>query len=250
MTPQPEKDALKKDRKILVVDDDPAVLQIITRQLQTNGYATVLASSADEAEAILNEQDVPIVICDKTMPNRSGLDLCRSLRQNPKTKGVYFIMITALGTQDEKVRALSEGVDDYLSKSLKPTELLARVQVGFRILDLQEQIVSLERAAAAMAVVTTLAHEINNPLTGLLGFLELSQQRLNRSGLREEDIEKVRKMLERVHEQGKRIESVVRKLMDLRQYPTKTYLNGIEMIDLATIVQPESKTQSDYPMSS
>jgi len=158
-----EKSASQKNRKILVVDDDNAVLQVISRQLQSKGYETVPASSADEAEAILNGQLIPIVICDKTMPNRDGLDLCRSLRQNPKTKGIYFIMITAWGTPDEKVRALNEGVDDYLPKSPKPNELLARVRVAHRILDLQEQIVELERAAAAMAVVTTLAHEINNP---------------------------------------------------------------------------------------
>lgn len=243
MTSESQKNVQKKERKILVVDDDPGVLQAISRQLQANGYETVLANSADEAEAILNKYDLPIVICDKTMPHRSGLDLCRSLRQNPKTKGVYFIMITAWGTQDEKVRALSEGVDDYLSKSLKPSELLARVQVGFRILELQEQIVNLERAAAAMAVVATLAHEINNPLTGLLGFLELALQKLNRESLREDDVEKVKKMLERVHEQGKRIEDVVKRLMSLRQYSTKTYLDGIEMVDLTKETTPESETK-------
>jgi signal transduction histidine kinase len=152
-------------------------------------------------------------------------------------------MITALGTPDEKVRALNEGVDDYLSKSPKPNELLARLKVAHRILDLQEQIVELERAAAAMAVVTTLAHEINNPLTGLLGFLELSQQRLNRTPLNEENLEKIKKMLERVHEQGKRIEAVVKKLMELRQYSTKTYLNNIEMIDLSVQMLKESQAE-------
>jgi CheY-like chemotaxis protein len=242
---QAEKNTPQKSRKILVVDDDAAVLQVISRQLQSHGYETVLASSADEAEAILNEQLIPIVISDKTMPKRSGLDLCRSLRQNPKTKGVYFIMITALGTPDEKVRALNEGVDDYLPKSPKPNELLARVRVAHRILDLQEQIVELERAAAAMAVVTTMAHEINNPLTGLLGFLELSQQRLNRAPLNEENLEKIKKMLERVHEQGKRIETVVKKLMELRQYSTKTYLNNIEMIDLSTQMLKESQAEKN-----
>ena len=240
-----EKSASQKNRKILVVDDDNAVLQVISRQLQSKGYETVPASSADEAEAILNGQLIPIVICDKTMPNRDGLDLCRSLRQNPKTKGIYFIMITALGTPDEKVRALNEGVDDYLPKSPKPNELLARVRVAHRILDLQEQIVELERAAAAMAVVTTMAHEINNPLTGLLGFLELSQQRLNRAPLNEENLEKIKKMLERVHEQGKRIETVVKKLVELRQYSTKTYFNNIEMIDLSTQMLKESQAEKN-----
>jgi DNA-binding response OmpR family regulator len=240
---QAEKTMLQKSRKILVVEDDAAMLQVINGQLQSHGYETVLASSADEAEAILNEQLIPIVICDKNMPRRSGLDLCRSLRQNPKTRGVYFIMITALGTPDEKVRALNEGVDDYLSKSPKPNELLARLKVAHRILDLQEQIVELERAAAAMAVVNTLAHEINNPLTGLLGFLELAQQRLNRTPLNEENLEKIKKMLERVHEQGKRIEAVVKKLMELRQYSTKTYLNNIEMIDLSVQMLKESQAE-------
>ncbi|MCS7013919.1 MAG: response regulator [Chloroherpetonaceae bacterium] len=222
----------RKERTVLLVDDDIAVLQVTSRQLQRSGCRVVTASSADEAERILEAQDIPIVVCDKAMPGRDGLDLCRSLRQNPKTKGIYFIMITALGKPMEKVRALMEGVDDYIHKSFEPSELLARIQVAQRILDLQEQILQLERLNASIAMVTTLAHEINNPLTGLLGFLELAKVRITKKPLQEDDIEKIKRMLERVYEQGKRIEMVVRKLMNLKEYSTKTYLEGVEMVDI------------------
>lgn len=237
----------KKDRTILLVDDDVAVLQVTARQLQRHGCQVITAGSADEAEKILQQQDIPIVICDKAMPGRDGLDLCRSLRQNPKTKGVYFIMITALGKPTEKVRALMEGVDDYIHKSFEPSELLARIQVAQRILDLQEQVLQLERLNASMAVVTTLAHEINNPLTGLLGFLELAKIRIAKQPLQAEDIEKIKRMLERVYEQGKRIETVVRKLMSLKEYATKTYLEGVEMIDLDRTKLPAETSPQEKP---
>jgi CheY-like chemotaxis protein len=222
----------EKQRKVLLVDDDDAILRATSHQLTLNGYEVVTAMNAEEAEQIITEDGIEIVICDFAMPGANGLELCRRLRSRPETRSVYFIMFTGYGKNDEKIYALKEGVDDYITKSFDPAELIARVHVAQRIVELQHQVVRLERGQAYTELITTLAHEINNPLTGLLGFLELAKIKLKRLPVSESEIEKVVQMLERTHEQGKRIGTVVEKLMGMKDYKTKTYLETVRLIDL------------------
>ncbi len=224
----------EKPQKVLLVDDDDAILRATSHQLTLNGYDVVTAMDAEEAEQVILEDGIEIVICDFAMPGLNGLEFCQKLRNRPETRSIYFIMFTGYGKNDEKIQALKSGVDDYITKSFDPAELVARVHVAQRIVELQRQVVRLERMQTYSELITTLAHEINNPLTGLLGFLELAKIKLKRVPLSEADVEKIVQMLERTHEQGKRIGVVVERLLNLKDYKTKTYLETVRMIDIDT----------------
>lgn len=114
--------------KILVVDDDIDSLKLIGLMLQRNGYEVSAASAGNQAlsKAALEHPD--LVILDVMMPDMSGLEVCRRLRQAPETKQIPIIMFTAKTLIDDKVAGFEAGADDYLTKPTHPAELASRVK--------------------------------------------------------------------------------------------------------------------------
>jgi DNA-binding response OmpR family regulator len=115
--------------KILMVDDDAALVKIVTFLLKDEGYDVVTASSGTEALQILNQQWVDMVILDVMLPRLDGFEICRRVRE---TNRVPIIMMSARGSTVDRVRGLLEGADDYLAKPFEPAELLARIKALFR----------------------------------------------------------------------------------------------------------------------
>lgn len=114
---------------ILMVDDDPALVKIVTFLLKEEGYDVISVSSGAEALHVLNQQWVDMVILDVMLPRVDGFEICRRVRE---TNRVPIIMMSARGSTVDRVRGLLEGADDYLSKPFEPAELLARINALFR----------------------------------------------------------------------------------------------------------------------
>lgn len=237
----PEK-ALSKKPQVLVVDDDMHLVRIVQRYLAAAGIETLIAAHPAEARTVLAHEPIPIVICDWNMPEEDGISFCRSLRGDMRTQSIYFIMLTANEAQDKKITALREGADDYIIKPFDSGELLARVNTGIRITTLQSEVAQLQHTRALGELAATMGHEINNPLTGLLGFIELAKGKLRKSPLSEEDLTKTLVMLDRCEEQGRRIAEVVSKLRTLKNPKLKTYSDTIRIIDIASL---ETPTETD-----
>ncbi|MCS6988996.1 MAG: response regulator [Chloroherpetonaceae bacterium] len=218
--------------KILIVDDDVSSLKATQYQLSGKGIRARTATSVDMAEALIGEEMPDIIICDWTMPDRDGIDFVKSLRQNPLTRGIYFIMLTGRSGTDDKITALIEGVDDYLEKPVKVAELEARIIVAKRIIKLQRQLVQSQKMQTYAEMAAAVSHEINNPLTGLLGYIELAKKRVQQTSLPESDKSRIQQMLDRSYEQGKRIGEIVKKLVSIKDYRVKTYSAGIQMVDI------------------
>jgi DNA-binding response OmpR family regulator len=115
--------------KILMVDDDPSLVKIITFFLKDEGYDVISASTGVEALQILQQQWVDMVILDIMLPRLDGFEVCRRVRE---TNRVPIIMLSARGSTEDRVKGLLEGADDYLPKPCEPAELLARVKALFR----------------------------------------------------------------------------------------------------------------------
>ncbi|ACF14043.1 response regulator receiver protein [Chloroherpeton thalassium ATCC 35110] len=233
MTPTHEQKQSIERRTILVVDDNQAVLKLVSHQLLLEGFHVAEAESVKEAKKIVDELSPSVIICDWMMPGEDGLSFCRYLRENPKTSGVYFIMLTAQGLHEQKIFALNSGVDDYIIKPFENQEMRARANIADRICTLQERIAVLERTQALNQMSNTVAHEINNPLTGLTGFLQLTKARLERkSTLTQEEISKTLAAINRCLEQAQRIREVVKKLSNRNDHKVKSYGNTIQMLDI------------------
>src|SRR4051812_20424651 len=115
--------------KILMVDDDPSLVKIISFLLKDEGYDVVTAGTGPEALQILGQQWVDMVILDIMLPRIDGFEICRRVRE---TNRVPIIMVSARGSTEDRVRGLLDGADDYLPKPFEPAELLARVKALFR----------------------------------------------------------------------------------------------------------------------
>jgi two-component system OmpR family response regulator len=112
--------------RILVVDDDADIREMIGQQLDQAGFVVTSAASLSEVRSILSQQAVDLIVLDLNLPDGDGIDLARELRASGRTEAV--IMLTARGAPIDRVLGLELGADDYLTKPFEPRELLARIR--------------------------------------------------------------------------------------------------------------------------
>ncbi len=133
--------------KVLVVDDTPQNIRLLDAMLVPRGYAVVPAASGPEALALVVREAPDLVLCDILMPGMDGYEVCRRLRADPASRFLPVVMITASGEQ-EKVKAIEAGADDFIVKPVNQAELLARVRSLLRIKRYHD---TIERQAAELA---------------------------------------------------------------------------------------------------
>jgi CheY-like chemotaxis protein len=122
-------DETKLTPRVLVVDDDPHLLNLLDLRLAEQGFNVMLAPSAQEALKRVSEEQPDIVIADIMMPGMDGYQLCERIRANEKLQNTPFIFLSALADTQDKVRGLRLGADDYLTKPFEFHELLARIEI-------------------------------------------------------------------------------------------------------------------------
>jgi two-component system phosphate regulon response regulator PhoB len=118
--------------RILVVEDDRALVELIDFHLSRAGFETTRTASGDEALLLVRESVPDLVLLDWMIEGTSGIEVCRRLRRMPETKNVPIIMITARGEETDRIRGLDTGADDYITKPFSPKEMLARVGAVLR----------------------------------------------------------------------------------------------------------------------
>ena len=117
---------------VLVVEDEPAIRELITVHLKDAGYAVTGVPDAESAARYLKEALPDLLLLDWMLPGQSGLSLARALRADPRTREVPIIMVTAKTSEDDKIAGLEGFVDDYVTKPFSPRELKARIKAVLR----------------------------------------------------------------------------------------------------------------------
>lgn len=118
--------------KLLLVEDDPALAELLEYRFANEGYAVRATPDGDEALLLAAEETPDLIILDWMIEGTSGIEVCRRLRRDKATAHVPIIMLTAREGEDDKIRGLETGADDYLTKPFSPRELLARVAAVLR----------------------------------------------------------------------------------------------------------------------
>lgn len=139
--------------KILIAEDDSVCRYTLEAMLKQWGYYPIVAVDGNEAWQFLTSEDPPkLAIIDRIMPGMDGLDICRQIRELPITKPLYIIILTHKNRKEDIVEGLIAGADDYVTKPFNSEELRARVKVGLRMINLQqeltERVKELEKAIA------------------------------------------------------------------------------------------------------
>jgi len=128
--------------KILIAEDDPVSRRLLEATLIKFGYEVILAADGAQAWAVLQRQDSPsLAILDWMMPEIDGVEVCRRVRNLPTATPPYLMLLTAKGEKRDLVVGLDSGANDYLTKPFDRSELLARIQVGTHVLELQKALV-------------------------------------------------------------------------------------------------------------
>ncbi len=131
--------------RILVVDDTALNVKLLADLLGAQGYDVLTASSGRQALALLEKEDLDLVLLDVVMPEMSGYEVCRKIRANAATGILPVVMVTALDPGEERIKGIEAGADDFLTKPINQAELLARVRSLLRVRELYEQLADLNR---------------------------------------------------------------------------------------------------------
>ena len=123
---------MKKLPTILVVEDEPAIAELIAVNLRHSGFAPVLAEDGEAAQRALDAALPDAIVLDWMLPGQSGLQLARQWRADRRTQAIPILMLTARGDEPDKVAALDAGADDYITKPFSIQELLARIRAVLR----------------------------------------------------------------------------------------------------------------------
>ena len=143
------------DFQILVVDDSATHLKLLEQTLSREYTSVHLARDGRQAMEIFTRERPSLVITDCVMPDVTGIELCGQIR-TAQSSYSYIIMVTSISEKENVVKGLAAGADDYLSKPFHPEELLARVRVGRRLIELQQQLEEKNRLLERVALTDAL----------------------------------------------------------------------------------------------
>ncbi len=145
--------------KVLVVDDSPIYRKLVDQSLSKDHYPVLFARNGREALAVFAEHRPALIITDWTMPDIGGPELCNRIRHEFQDHHAYLILLTSNSNKEQVIEGLAAGANDYLTKPFHSGELVARVEVGCRMIELHRQIEAKNRQLEELA--------LTDPLTGL-----------------------------------------------------------------------------------
>ncbi|MGF2037037.1 MAG: hybrid sensor histidine kinase/response regulator [Nostoc sp. CmiVER01] len=176
---------------ILIVDDNPANLQVLSSFLDQSSFEVWAARSGERAIQRLENDDLPdLILLDIMMPGIDGFETCKQLKSNPRVQDIPVIFMTALSETADKIKGLQLGAVDYITKPFQHEEVLVRIENHLKLRNLtktliaknteleqtQTQLIQAEKVAALGQITAGIAHEVNNPINFIAGNLNFVQQ--------------------------------------------------------------------------
>ena len=145
---------------ILIVEDDPDIVELLQYNLEREGFATLAAADGEAGLAAAVDRQPALILLDLMLPGINGLDVCRRLKQDVSTHAIPLIMLTAKGDDADVVLGLGLGADDYVTKPFSPRQLVARIQAVLRRGPVKETTQAPERVEHGPLVVDSARHEV------------------------------------------------------------------------------------------
>jgi two-component system phosphate regulon response regulator PhoB len=134
-----------KHRNIVVIEDEPDIREVMEHNLRREGFRVISAPDGEAGLRRIREESPDLVLLDLMLPGLDGVEICRRLKENPVTRTIPVIMVTAKGEESDVILGLGLGADDYITKPFSPREVVARVKAVLRRGALREQGEAAER---------------------------------------------------------------------------------------------------------
>jgi two-component system sensor histidine kinase/response regulator len=235
---------------ILVVDDQPINVQLLKRKLEREGIQVTAAYNGAEALELVEKVKPDLILLDVMMPDMDGIEVCQRLQSDEATRSIPIIFVTARTSKEGKIEGLGVGAVDYITKPIDLDETLARVQTQLRfvainreMVDLQRRLIEARRAATIGAVTQGIAHNLNNLLGVVIGYLDLIKAYYDKP-------EQVKKNAVHVEEAVHRIVSIIKQLSSLvvKSRPPSSKGNLQRLLE-SSIVRFKTEYKINAPVS-
>jgi signal transduction histidine kinase len=219
---------------MLVVDDDPRSRRLLEGYLRAEGHRVQSAPDGPAALEMARREPPDVVLLDVMMPMMTGYEVCEALKQAPATRLCQVMLVTALDSTPDKVEGLDTGADDHVAKPVRREEFLAKVRALLRARGL---LLELEQARAALAerneelqlkktLAQTLVHDLKNPLSAILGNLDLLEMRADES---------LRQMIVRSKQGARRMLKMILNLLDVEALEQGRLAPTLDRLDAAGV---------------
>ena len=227
--------------RILIVEDDPATIDLMEAQLHEEGYSVDSVRDGGQAAAKVSETSPDLVLLDIMLPKKSGFEVCKQIKGNEATSSIPVIMVTALKDMESRVKGIAVGADDFLSRPVDKTELVTRVRSLLRIgnlnkelaiethtaresgekLEVQQRVLKSMSAQLMQAshlkyeFIVNMSHALRTPLNVIIGFSEMLQD-----GLVGELNDKQGKYVKNIREGGRELHQLIAHVVDVFKIDT------------------------------
>ncbi|HEY0096564.1 MAG TPA: ATP-binding protein, partial [Archangium sp.] len=248
--PAPDAEASPDAPRVLVVEDEPEIRAFLRNVLKPY-YRLLEATNGEEGLRTAQKERPDLIVSDVMMPVMSGIQMLAALRSSPETVDVPIIMLTARQEVEAKVEGLSMGANDYMGKPFSPREMLARIEAQLRLRDAAVRAAENERLAATGLLTSGFAHEVRNPLNGLMNSLLPLRESLT-SGT--PDITMAVAMLDLIEECGQRIRGLAEGLLSFVRTSSKAVAVDLgasldaSVQALSWRLPPGMKVERDYQL--
>ncbi len=215
-------------KKIFIIEDDEKIALLIKEMLEREGLITAHFLSGEDALKGTEKEPSDLILLDIVMQGMNGYEVLKVLKGNDKTKNIPVIMLTAKAEIADRVNGLKEGAADYILKPFEPDELIARINTQLRIKSMESELVRAKRNELWNQTAITLSHEINNPLTIIIGEAERILDEVKTGERHVKDLEDY---ANNIIEASERIRDLVLRISKITDPVPITYHGEIKMID-------------------
>ncbi|MBI5116782.1 hybrid sensor histidine kinase/response regulator [Candidatus Poribacteria bacterium] len=237
----PKESSAPGQARILIVEDDPVNIELMKAQLGSEGYVIESVLDGEEALRRLSQTKPDLVLLDIMLPKKSGFEVCKLIKSNAEIRNTPVIMVTALNDMESRVKGIAVGADDFLTRPMDKSQLLARVKSMLRIKQLNDELTSetlasressekLERQQRVLKSMSTqlmqashlkyefivnMSHALRTPLNVIIGFSEMLQDELV-GKLNDKQL----KYVNNVHESGRELQQLITNIVDVFKIDT------------------------------
>ena len=241
---------MSRTSTVLVVDDDPMNRTLVRARLQDELHRVLEADCGEAGLRAVEREPVDLVLLDVRMPGMDGLEVCRRIKAAPREGFLPVVLFTALSGTEDRQQGFAAGADDFLTKPIDARELALRVRsllrlreqdrtIRAQVMHSREQEATIRRQLEELRhlqqvkddLFALLVHDLRNPLTGMVGFLELLQQ-----GLTDPTHDPLRRYADRAHASAARIRTLLEDILTVRKLEEADMpieRRPVDLVDLA-----------------
>lgn len=243
----PTQDIPQSKHTVLVVDDEPINIQLLQRKLEWDGITVLTATNGEACLETAKAEQPDLILLDVMMPGMDGFAVCSKLREEKRTKAIPVIFVTAHNSKKGKLEGLEAGAVDYITKPIDLDETIARVRTQLNYLTINRANIELtrrlgesRRSAAIGALTQGIAHNLNNLLGVVMGYLELAK-------VNYKDPDKVLKNIARVESASNRIVGIIKQLSTVA-FTTRLPLHemGLDRLISGSLRRAKEDTNREY----